>query len=202
MPTPSEGGKWGILGGAFDPIHVGHCQIAAQVQKLKSLQGVLFIPSYAHPFKGPRSGVSYDDRVTMLKLALKQHESFRLCPIESEMNLSGYSIDTVSALEQKYPEARFLFIIGADNLADLSRWKNPVELLKRVEFVVAARPGCQPVLPDMVPADRIELLATQLNQASSSDIRKRIKTGSGFDDWAPLVPPEVAGYIRDQGLYR
>jgi len=202
MPTPSEGGRWGILGGAFDPIHIGHLEIARQSQKLKSLDGVLFVPSYVHPFKGTQSVASYDDRVAMLRLALGDHDSFPVCTIELEKDLSGYSLDTVMALEEMYLAASFLFIIGADNLADLHRWKTPRELLNRVRFLVAGRPGFNPELPDGIPGDRIELLATDLNDVSSSDIRKGIKIGGTADQWISHLPPGVADYITSRGIYR
>lgn len=202
MPTPSEGGSWGILGGAFDPVHIGHLEIARQCQKLKALDGVLFVPSYAHPFKGAQSVASYDDRVVMLRLALKDHGYFQTCIIESEQNLSGYSLDTIKALKDRYPTASFQFIIGADNLADLHRWKNPLELLNRVKFLVAARPGFIPELPEGIPADRLELLTTDLNSVSSSEIRREIMADKSADRWTSHVPPGVADYITSRGIYR
>src|SRR5690625_5162889 len=114
--------KIGILGGAFDPPHLGHLHIAHEVQKTYHLDEIWFIPTYIAPHK-ETAETSAIDRAKMVKLMIKENKSFRIQTIELERKGKSYTIDTLQHLQQLYPMVRFYFIIGADLVMSLHTWK-------------------------------------------------------------------------------
>jgi nicotinate-nucleotide adenylyltransferase len=201
-PGPEQGGRWGILGGTFDPVHYGHLTLAHEIRDRKKLTGVVLVPSIRHPFKKDQCHASYADRVEMLKLAVEDDECLVVNEIESEMNLSGYTIDTVRALKKLYPRTEFFFIMGADNLGELDQWHNPRQIFEEVKILVGSRPVFDKKKLSAFPADRIELIPTMLVNISSTDIRRRIKEHAPAEELDKLIPPQVREYIRQRKLYR
>jgi nicotinate-nucleotide adenylyltransferase len=200
-PTPDQGGRWGILGGTFDPVHLGHLTLASDMCQRKNLTGVFFVPSVKHPFKQGKCQASFSDRTAMLRLAVEGYDNFFVSEIEDEAGLSGYTLDTVRSVKQMYPESEFYFIVGADLLNELNDWHNPTQLLKEVKMLVGARLGQGNNAPDSFPSDRIELVETSLVNVSSTDIRRRIKENVPVVELDKLLPPKVRLYIQQRKLY-
>lgn len=201
MPDPEQGGRWGILGGTFDPVHVGHLSLAEQMRERKKLDGVLFIPAWRHPFKD-ECRASYADRVAMLKLALHGRNSFSVCEIEKEEHLPGHSLGTVRALRQRYSRATFHFIIGQDNLPEITRWHRPEQLMKEVTVLVGSRLCDENESSTGLSLDGVEMVATSLVPVSSTEIRRLLKEGSPREQLTRMMPKSVLDYIAQKGLYQ
>ena len=146
--------RTGLLGGTFDPVHIGHVAIARQVAAEMALDRVLFIPAADPPHK-KKPGASFRHRVAMLELALAEEQAvfendpacpdntaeFSISPIEAELASPSYTVDTLLALRKRLPEQRFFFIIGGDSLLELHLWYRFQELLQLTSFIVISRPG-------------------------------------------------------------
>ena len=202
MPVPDDGGNWGILGGTFDPVHFGHINLAREIKNIKKLDGVIIVPSINHPCKEPVCYVSFEDRVNMLEMALIDYPELIISEIESESELSGYTLDTISALKDKYPQASFHFIIGSDNILQLSTWYKAEELLESVKFLVGTRPGFKFEPPDGLPVENIEFIEISIVKISSSYIRKLLKDGVSSETLDKFIPPVVREYIMERKLYK
>lgn len=202
MPAIEEGGTWGVLGGAFDPVHNGHLNLALQIRTIRELDGVIFVPTAFHPDKDHRDGATYRERVDMLDLALKACEDFEVCEIEATQKLSGYTLDTLRALKTTYPETTFQFIVGADNLWQLPSWHKPQALLEEFIFLVGSRPGFELGEQWQLPRDSIELIPIEPVDVSSSLVRQSTKKGSNDSALSPLIPNSVRQYITAHGLYQ
>ncbi|MEW5993906.1 MAG: nicotinate-nucleotide adenylyltransferase [Candidatus Zixiibacteriota bacterium] len=200
-PSPDHG-HWGILGGTFDPVHYGHLTLADEIRTGKQLDGILFVPTVNHPFKGQQCLATFADRVHMLELATQERPDFLASRIEEEENLSGYTLDTVRALKRRYPDTRFVFVIGADLLEEIGRWCEPEKILQEVPIVVGGRPSYAGTLPTSLPSDRIELVKTELVDVSSTEVRRKIAEQVPATELERLIPAEVRTYIEQKELYR
>lgn len=202
MASPDNGGDWGILGGSFDPVHNGHINLANSICQRKLLQGVLIVPAFKHPLKKQATVAAYEDRITMLKLALFGQNQLQLCEIEKVENLSGYTIDMLHALKKRFPNARFYFIIGSDLVSQLNSWHRADQLQQECSFLAGARPGEHKVEDDKIAGPMVEMVKINELDISASDIRQRIKNGAALAEINKLVPEKVAEYIYRQGLYK
>lgn len=191
----------GLLGGSFDPVHEAHVALAlAALQHLK-LTGVQFIPA-AQPWQRRPLQASETQRLAMLRLALAGHAGLSINTSELDRGGPTYTIDTVSALPQN---ARYIWVLGADQLANFCTWRDWQGIVERVGLAVAQRPGS----PLQVPAALLEWLAQHQSHieelpfeprpVSASDIRARQARGDSLEG---LVAPAVAQYIKTQNLYR
>lgn len=182
----------GILGGTFDPPHIGHLLIAEIVRDTLDLDKVLFIPTNEPPHKEKALSPS-KDRVNMLHVALQDNDHFVIETIELERTGKSYSIDTIRALTKRHPDARFYFIIGADMVEYLPKWFAIDKLIQLVTFVGVKRVGYH--LESKYPIKTVDV---PLIDISSSAIRKRIgeqKTVKYF------LPDSVLAYIKERNLY-
>lgn len=198
-----SGGMIGLLGGTFNPIHEGHLTIAREAMRLFDLSGVWFIPCSIPPHKPSGNLASNQDRLAMLQLALADEPRFRALSIEFDRPGASYTIDTIRSLQARHPETTFVFIVGADTLAELHTWHQPVELLSRIRFVTLARPGYEPDAARIrLPAPWPERLLADVRtghplDVSSSHIRARLAAGQSVS----LVPAAVLHYIQEHHLY-
>jgi nicotinate-nucleotide adenylyltransferase len=196
----------GVLGGTFDPVHLGHLIIAEEVREHLKLDRVLFVPS-GHPWlKDERVISSARHRVSMLRLALASNPSFQISMVDVEREGPSYTLDTLADLRRQFGEsASFFFILGWDSLNDLHLWKEPARILQQCRLVAVGRPGSakprlsalETTLPGI--SKNVLLLPKPLIGISSSEIRRRVAKGLSTNY---LVPEEVETYIRDNGLYR
>ncbi len=196
----------GILGGTFDPPHVGHLWLATLAADAIGLDRVLFMPAAQPPHKPGDVIASAADRLLMTRLAIAADESFDLTLIEMERSGPSYTIDSVVELRGLYGDDAELFLLmAADSLAQIDTWRQPDELLERIEWVVGPRPGV--ALPDRSAledrfgenAARIHLLDGPSLDVSSTAVRERVAAGHAI---RYLVPRGVEELIVDRGLYR
>jgi nicotinate-nucleotide adenylyltransferase len=197
--------RLGILGGTFDPPHVGHLWLAAMAADALALDRVLFMPAAQPPHKGGSLVSRATDRLLMTRLAISADPAFELCPIEMERTGPSYTIDSVTELKRAHPDADLFLIMAADSLAQIDTWREPDRLLTEVEWIVGPRPGSE--LPDRstleerfgAGASRIHLLDGPTLDVSSSQIRRRVAAGHTI---RYLVARNVEELIIDRGLYR
>jgi len=187
--------KVGILGGTFNPIHIGHLVLAEEARQKLKLDRVIFVPAYLPPHKASRGLAKAAQRYMMVKLAIKGNKYFRLSDIEIKRNGYSYTIDTLRELKKTLVKDKLYFITGSDLLDYLDDWKGLREVVKIARFVVATRPG-YPL--KKLPA-YISTLAIRAIDISAFRIRQAIKKNRSI---RYLVPREVYRYIERNKLYR
>jgi nicotinate-nucleotide adenylyltransferase len=186
----------GLFGGSFDPVHLGHLMVAQAAREELDLARLFFIPAAQSPFKPDSLPTPALERLRLLRLALAGKA---WCEIdEQEIRRGGvsYTIDTVRDYADRLPEAQLFYLIGADHLPQLPKWRGAEELARLVEFVVIPRPG-QAETPFSAPFHGRWLAGSPLG-VSSSQIRARVRAGLPIDH---LVPETVAEAIRNNRLY-
>ena len=205
-PSPSKI-RIGIIGGSFDPVHIGHLIIAQDAAERLGLSEVVFIPAAVPPHKQHLQRLDSEHRLKMLRLAVESNPIFSVSDLEIRRGGVSYTVDTLMALREVHPDAALLLIVGSDTLVDLHTWHKTEEILELCEVVTFLRPGedsletiaekiplpaqqKERLLKNVIDAHRIEV--------SSSEIRKRLEEGEGI---RYLVPPEVDTYIYEHSLY-
>lgn len=198
----------GIFGGTFDPVHVGHLILAEQAREQGNLDQIWFVPAPRPPQKHGISITRFDLRIEMLSLAIAGHAAFHIDPIEQERAGPSYTVDTLTALTQRYPEHRFHLLIGGDSLVDLPTWRDPQGILAHAALLVMARPGVTPATAEELrvrlglPPDRppqMTVIRAPLIDIASRDLRQRVHDGRSIRF---MVPRSVEIFIRERGLYR
>lgn len=187
----------GLFGGSFDPVHCGHWLVAQAALEELQLTRLYFIPAAQSPFKPQSEPAPAAQRVRLLRLALAGQTR---CEIDTQEILRGgmsYTIDTVRDYARRFPRAQLCYLIGADHLGQLSRWRAAGELAQLTQFVAVPRPG-QAGTAAPRPFRVLSLHGFPL-AVSSSQVRTRIRSGLSV---AGLVPPAVAEAIAREGWYR
>lgn len=188
----------GVLGGSFNPPHVGHLAIASDAHAQLALERVLFVPAGAPPHKHIGGGAEPAARLEMTRLAIAGDERFSVSAIEIEQRLS-FSVDTLTALRAAHPDHDLVFVVGSDSLLQFHAWHRPEEIARLAALAIAPRPGDD---RSAVVAEAARWGATVMRSAeiavSSSDIRARLHAGRPV---RYLVPEAVESYIREHGLY-
>jgi nicotinate-nucleotide adenylyltransferase len=206
--------KWGLFGGTFDPVHVGHLRCAEEVLELFALDKVFFIPAHRQPLKTDREILSFHHRERMISLAVAGNPSFAVSDMEEKRGGRSYSVATVRSFLKTAPAGTELyFILGQDAFSEIPRWKEWDELLRLCNFIVMTRPGHprktpRDIFPSPVasqfsydddadgfmgPAGRFIFFRTlTLLDISSTDIRNRVE---GHQSIRYLVPEPVREYI-------
>ena len=186
--------KIGILGGTFDPVHLGHIQIANYATSHLALDRFYFLPTYCPVHKANEAITDAKHRMNMLELSIADYPKFHIetTEIQAEGKLV-YTIDTLKILKQKYKNAYLYFLIGADQHAVFSTWKNPEEIIKLVQVVSVSRFGytkdqAYPIYE--LPMSNIHISSTQ--------IRTWIKNHTCIE---AFVHPNVVKYIKEHHLY-
>jgi nicotinate-nucleotide adenylyltransferase len=185
--------RLGILGGTFDPVHVGHLAAASQVHYELGLDRVLLVPANAQPLK-PAPIASGSHRLAMCQAAVANDKRLGTSDIDLARGGATYSVDTLTDLRAQHPGAEIFFITGADSLATLPRWKDYETLVTLATFVGVTRPGHSLTQSD---APHVLVPVTAL-AVSSTDIRDRVRAGAPI---RYLVPDAVAQYVEDNQLY-
>jgi nicotinate-nucleotide adenylyltransferase len=188
--------KLGLFGGSFDPVHLGHLLVAQAAVEELGLDRLFFIPAAQSPFKPENQPAPAPARLQLLRLALAGRTNCEIDDQEIRRGGVSYTIETVRDYAKRFPQAELFYLIGADNAAKLSEWRQANELARLTQFVVTPRPGEAPV---NFPAPfRGRTLKGFPLAVSSSEIRARVKAGLPVE---PLVPPPVAEAIRAARLY-
>jgi nicotinate-nucleotide adenylyltransferase len=187
--------KIGILGGTFNPIHIGHLILAEEVREKLGLGRIIFVPAYLPPHKENSDIAPAEIRFAMIKLAIKGNKYFTVSDIEIKRDGRSYTIDTVRQFKELYLHDELYFIIGSDLLNYLDDWKDLSEIIKMVKFIVATRPG-YPL--EKIPS-YISTIPIRAVDISGFEIRNAIKKNASF---RYLVAESVFQYINKKGLYR
>ncbi len=197
--------RLGVMGGTFDPIHIGHLAIAEEARVCLSLDRVLFLPARVSPLKVGNTHAAGDDRYRMVELAIADNGSFAASRLELDRCGPSYTVDTLASLRATYGDGVALyFVMGTDALEALPYWRKPDEIVQLARLVVMARPGHQPNWDELeraVPGVRqaTEVIDTLRLDISSTELRKRVRRGMPI---RYLVPASVEQYIREHRLYQ
>jgi nicotinate-nucleotide adenylyltransferase len=186
----------GLFGGSFDPVHLGHLLVAQAAREEIGLDRIYFIPAAQSPFKPERKPISASERLRLLRLALAGRADFEIDEQEIRRGGVSYSIDTVRDYLRRFAGAKLFYLIGADHVGQLSKWREAGELARLAHFLVIPRPGeAAGALPE--PFHGTGLKGFPLG-VSSSQIRERVRAGLPIEH---LVPEHVAEAIRNNRLY-
>jgi nicotinate-nucleotide adenylyltransferase len=191
--------KIGILGGTFDPIHLGHLILAEQLAEKYGLEEIIFIPSASPPHKNNKKVSSAQDRFKMTGLAIEDNPLFSISDIELKRKGKSYTVITVQKLKKLYPKSKLFLLCGSDVLNELKTWRSPDEIYKLIKVIIGVRPGYNKIKKDNKYAKKS--IIEQINglEVSSTEIRERVKKGKSI---RYLVPAKVEEYIKAKGLYR
>lgn len=193
----------GIMGGTFDPVHIAHLACAEEAYKAFDLDLVLFIPAGNPSFKQGQVHASAEDRFLMVELACASNPHFEVSRMEMDREGVTYTVDTLIALHEQYPDAELFFITGADAIDTIGSWYRADALAELATYIAMPRPGyaLDPVdsrrQPGITPF-RVEYLDVPLLDISSTMVRERIAAGQPV---RYLVPGPVYAYISAKGLY-
>lgn len=184
-----------IFGGSFDPIHVGHISLATEVVKSGLANEVWFMVSPQNPHKEQCNLSDENVRLKMVELAIVGKEHFKACDFEFGLPRPSYTINTLSALEESFPNREFILLVGADNWEKFDRWYRHDEILSRYRIIVYPRGyGDAPELPAGVT-----WLSAELHDVSSTQIRALAADGKSISG---LVSPKVEDFINGNKLYK
>jgi nicotinate-nucleotide adenylyltransferase len=181
----------GILGGSFDPIHHGHLILARAAIEELGLDRILFIPANMSPHKTDTTPATAQDRLAMLQLAITNEPGFEASDLELHRPPPSYTVDTLRELHARHPDDKFILLIGADNVAKFSTWREPEEILRLATPAVLDRAGGSPAHSWPVVQRLVDI--------SSTDIRTRVAAGRSI---RYLTPDAVCSYIEFNSLYR
>lgn len=215
-----------LLGGSFDPIHLGHLAVAREVLNQIKVDRVWFLPAFKSPNKSTESTTSPEHRLAMVRSAVEGCADFEVCDLELKRSGSSYTYETLEELHRAEPETRWLWILGLDTFFDLPGWKNFNRILELADLIVAPRPGYDesdineilmelgidsrlPRLPSksakgVIPVatgrsdHQVHFLAQPVIDLSSNEIRRRFRQNPSIKK---MLPPPVVQYIMDHHLY-
>ena len=196
--------KVGIMGGTFDPIHMGHLIIAETAREAFDLEEILFIPSGVSYMKS--NVLDKKTRVTMTGIAIEDNPHFALSTIEVDRDGNSYSYETIAELKKHNPDTEYYFIVGADSLFHMEKWMHPDKIFSECVILAAIRSGSTAEefaaqiehLREMYKAD-IRMIPTKSLDLSSTAIREKAENGSSIHY---LVPDKVREYIEKNNIYR
>jgi nicotinate-nucleotide adenylyltransferase len=195
--------KVGLYFGSFNPIHLGHIAIAGYMTEFEGLNQVWFVVSPQNPLKKKETLLDDYQRLYMVQLATGNSDCLKASDIELRLPIPSYTIDTLTYLEEKFPNNRFCLVMGEDNLYTLHKWKNGKELVKKCPVYVYPRPVTKrpssPLLDQILNAADIHLSKAPLMEISGTFIRNGIKKGK---DMSYFVPERVWKYIEEMHFYK
>jgi nicotinate-nucleotide adenylyltransferase len=174
-----------ILGGSFDPIHLGHLHIATQVLQFGAAQEVWFIPSGQHRFKQDTILLDFDTRKSLIDKAIASEPRFKCLDIDKAGSGNGSTCEIMQKLQAAYPQISFSFLIGMDNVVQLPLWHNFSWLKEHVRFLIAVRPGYSPDSAVTSQLKDFSYLNCPPSSVSSTIIRQRLKNGLAIQGMVP-----------------
>jgi len=197
--------KIGVLGGTFNPVHIGHLMVAEEARASLNLAEILLVPAGQPLLKLDYPVTPAEHRLQMLRLAIAGRPHFKVSTVEIERPGPSYTVGTIAELRVQYSsEDEIFFILGWDSLAQLPGWREPSRLIKMCYLVAVPRPGFQrpdlKALEDLIPgiSERVLLLDKPQIDISASAIRELAAQGLSLRH---LVPEPVEEYIRQHKLY-
>ena len=191
--------KIGLFGGSFNPIHSGHAIIAHHIISSGAVDRLWLMVSPVNPLKvGLEQQVADTDRLRMVEMVTRPLENVETSAFEFTMPKPSYTIDTLNALQAKFPDDEFYLVTGADNWVIFERWRNSEEILAKYHLLVYPRLGYEVVIPEEL-RDRVTLVDAPIIELSSTAVRERLAQGLSARYY---VPDQVLSYIERKGLYR
>jgi len=212
--------RLGILGGSFDPIHLGHLRSAEEVREALGLERVYFVPAHQPPHKPQRRLADGHSRLAMVELAIADNPAFRACAVEIERGGTSYSVDTVRSFAEHERAASLFFIVGMDTYLEMQTWKDATRIFELASVVVTSRPPhrARPSIEHLPVAAREAFcydpatlsyrhrIGTSLSflpitgiDISATEVRERVRRDRTI---RYLVPSAVEGFIVERQLYR
>ncbi|QDS86245.1 Nicotinate-nucleotide adenylyltransferase [Rosistilla ulvae] len=195
----------GILGGSFDPVHYGHLMLAERAREQLELDKVLFVPAAMSPLKPTGPVASSESRVAMLQLAIGGNEAFEVSRVEIDRGGVSYTLDTVTAIREQFPQAELFLMMGADLVGQLGDWNQPEKIFAIAKPAIMNRGGydaatAAEIEPFLTDSDSGQVAFLQMPQIelSSSELRDRIGAGESIRYHTPRAVEES---IRAEGLY-
>ena len=192
----------GVVGGTFDPIHVGHIAMAEGAADCAALERVLLVPAAEPPHRPPASAPAAD-RLAMTRLAAAGHPRLQASDIEVRRAGPSYTVDTLRELAREHPGDELYLVLGWDAAREIAAWREPGEIMRLARLVVVPRPGSPTPRPEDLPGAGIDPARTLLCEVvtpdvESRDIRRMIERGDRLDG---LLEPGVEAYLRSRHLY-
>jgi len=193
-------GRVGLFGGTFNPLHNGHLLIARSALAQFDLSRVFFVPNGTPPNRPGERLPPKQDRFRMVAEAVEGEEGLAVSRVEVDREGPSYTIDTIRALKDDYPEG-ICFIIGADSLSQIDTWREPEAVIASVPFIVAPRQGASLSVFEREPFENASIYVLEMPEVdvSSTDLRAKARRGETIEPW---VPAQVARYVVEHGLYR
>jgi nicotinate-nucleotide adenylyltransferase len=187
--------KIAIYSGSFNPIHFGHLTIA-QAALTAGIDELWFVVSPQNPLKNNSDLWPENDRLEMVRLAVKDETRMKASNYEFHLSRPSYTINTLDLLKKEYPQHEFTLLIGGDNLANFHKWRQHQRILDEYGLMVFPRPGFSN--PQLEQHPNVRIIEAPLLYISSTAIRRRVYSGEPIDT---MVPKEVKEYILNNGLY-
>ena len=189
--------KIGIFGGSFNPIHIGHAIIANYIMQHSDLDSLWFMVSPQNPLKQSSDMASDYHRLRMTELVSRRIEGVTTSAFEYNMPRPSYTIDTLNALNDKFPDDEFYLVIGADNWSLFDKWKSGEEIINKYHIIIYPRPGFEISIPEAY-SDRVTVVNAPLIELSSTQIRNLLALQQSISFY---VPKNVEKYILENKLY-
>ena len=191
-----RGVRLGILGGTFDPPHLGHLLAAVDAVERLTLDRLVLVPAAVQPLKSAAVTAPPRDRLAMARLLVDDDARFEVDPMEIERAGLSYSVDTLGSFAERFPTAERFFLVGADVLGTFEKWREPKRVLALATLAVMTRGGAPPAVT--LPEGAVAIASRRID-VSSTEIRARVASGRSLRGF---VPDSVAAYIAAHGLYR
>lgn len=196
----------GVLGGSFDPVHLGHVMLGKAAIEEGGLSRLIVMPTYIQPFKQGKRVTDDEHRLVMTRLAFEDVKDAEVSTFEIDRMRVSYTYDTLTALKKQYPQEELYFITGTDSFLIIDQWYKGIDLLENYGFIVSVRPGYrEKELNDKIQEYQqkyhtdIFKLCTKMPDISSTQLREKTRKGESL---AALVPEKVERYIIEHGLYQ
>jgi nicotinate-nucleotide adenylyltransferase len=194
--------KIGLFFGSFNPVHIGHMAIAGYMKEFTDLDQIWFVVSPQNPLKKKESLLPDRHRLYLVEKAIGENDNFKPSDIEFNRPSPSYTIDTMALLHEKYPEHKFVLVMGEDNLNTLHKWKNAIELISQFPLYVYPRPDAvkkkNDLLDEILNKAKIKWVNAPLMDISGTFIRNGIKRGKNM---SYFLHPEVWKYIEEMHFY-
>lgn len=188
--------KIGLLFGSFNPVHNGHLMIAGQLMTAAACDEVWFVLSPQNPFKRESELLPFENRFILLNAAIRDEPRFSVCDIEQSMPKPSYTIDTMRALKEMYPDTIFCIFGGTDILINIDKWKDSEELLNSFPFYIYSR---QETTGSLLSHHNIQIVPSILLDISSTHIRANIRSKKSLKG---MLPDSVIALIQHFNWYR
>lgn len=186
-----------LMGGSYNPVHIGHMMVADYVRQVADIDEVLMCVSPLNPLKIGNVDLAADsDRMAMLQIACRNRSGISPCDIELTMPRPSYTIDTLKALRERYPDAKISIIIGSDNWLVFNKWRASHEIIEQFGVIVYPRPGYEIAKGEQ--PENVTIIEAPTVDLSSTFLREKLKEGF---DMSVFLPSGVLNYIKKEKLY-